>query len=66
MALIPDNILLGSNDDLPGLLATKLPAKFEELALKTKLVPIKTIYCHNIRISSMNEIEKSFTLFLKS
>ena len=26
---------------------------------------MKTIYAHNIRISSMNEMERAFSLFLK-
>jgi hypothetical protein len=32
---------------------------------RTKNVPMKTIYAHNIRISSMNEVEQSFSLFLR-
>jgi hypothetical protein len=65
MALIPDNIIIGYNDDLPGLLGSKLPLKPDELNTKCKAVPLKTVYAHNIRISSMNEVEQSFNLFLR-
>lgn len=65
MPLLPDNILIGYNDDLPGIVTSRLPLKAEEITSKCKLVPIKTVYAHNIRISSMNEVENSFSLFLK-
>lgn len=65
MPLLPDNILIGYSDDLPGIITSRLPLKPEEISTKCKLVPIKTVYAHNIRISSMNEVENSFSLFLK-
>lgn len=57
MALIPDNIFVGFNDDLPGMIGSKLPPRIDDLTLKLKIAALKTIYAHNIRISSMNEVE---------
>ena len=65
MTLIPDNIVVGLNDQIPGLIGSILPEKPEELATKLPVAPIKTVYAHNVRISSMNEVEAAFNLFLK-
>ncbi len=65
MTLIPDNILVGLNDEIPGLIGSTLPAKPEELATKLPVTPLKTVYAHNVRISSMNEVEAAFSLYLK-
>ena len=65
MNLLPDNIVVGLNDEIPGLIGSKLPIKPEELATKLPVTPIKTVYAHNVRISSMNEVESAFQLFLK-
>jgi hypothetical protein len=65
MTLIPDNIVVGLNDEIPGLTGSKLPLKPEELSTKLPTTPIKTVYAQNVRISSMNEVEAAFQLFLK-
>jgi hypothetical protein len=36
MSIVPDNILIGSSDELPGVKGSILPAKIEKL---TKVVP---------------------------
>lgn len=60
MNLIPDNILVGFNDDLPGVVGSKLPLIAEDITAKCKLAQLKTVFAHNVRISSMNEIEQAF------
>jgi hypothetical protein len=65
MNLIPENILIGANDEIPGMDGSKLPPNIDDASLKLKVSSLRTIYAHNIRISSMNEVEQSFSLFLK-
>lgn len=67
MTLLPDNILVGQNDELPGLQDSKLPFQIVDpvSTMKLPMTPMKTIYAHNIRISSMNEMERAFSLFLR-
>lgn len=60
MNLIPDNIVIGQNDDIPGLVDSKLPVKPDDITQKLSISPIKTIFAHNVRISSMNEVEAAF------
>ena len=60
MSLIPDNCLVGLNDELPGIVGSKLPPNPDEIVTKCKAVKMRTVYAHNIRISSMNEVEKVF------
>jgi len=65
MPLLPDNLLFGFSDDLPGIIGSKLPLKPEDLNGKIPVASFKTVYAHNIRISSMNEVEAAFLMFLK-
>jgi len=54
MSLVPDNTLVGSNDELPGLAATQMPVRLADLG---QPAPMQTIYAHNVRISSLVEVE---------
>jgi hypothetical protein len=65
MKFVPDNCLVGLNDKVPGLVGSKLPINPDEIATKVKAAQLRTVYAHNIRISSMNEIEKAFLMYLK-
>jgi hypothetical protein len=67
MNLIPDNTLVGSTDAIPGIKDSILPLRLADVPKPEacKPVEIQTIYAHNVRISSMNEIEASFAQFLK-
>ena len=67
MSLIPDNTLIGSNDELPGLNGTIMPSKIELMLQPSVFKPVdmQTVYAHNVRISSMNEVEQAFELYLK-
>ena len=66
MNLLPDNILVGFNDDLPGIIGSKLPLLPEDVTAKCKTAQMKTVFAHNVRIPSMNEIEQAFQMFLKN
>jgi hypothetical protein len=57
MLLLPDNTLIGLNDDIPGVSGSRLPSKVDDIFTQCKIVKMRTIYAHNIRISSMNEVE---------
>lgn len=59
MSFLPDNCLFGENDELPGVLGSHLPSNLDSKD-DYKLVKMQTIYAHNIRISSMNELEACF------
>lgn len=63
MSLLPDNTIVGSTDEVPGVKGTKMPSKCEANSLKP--VEVQTIYSHNVRISSMNDVEAAFGTFLK-
>jgi hypothetical protein len=65
MVLIPENILVGFNDTIPGISGSHLPKNPQDVITQCKLVQMKTIFAHNVRISSMNEVEESFTYFLQ-
>jgi hypothetical protein len=60
MSLLPDNTLVGSSDELPGIKGSILPPRVEEVISKTKPSEVQTLFAHNVRISSMNEIEQTF------
>lgn len=63
MNLIPDNTLLGSSDLIPGVKDSMLPRKLKDLFVPAgpcKPVEFQTLYAHNVRISSMNEVEAVF------
>ena len=57
MHLIPENIFVGCNDEIPGMDGSRLPPNVDDANLKLKVSSHRTIYAHNIRISSMNEVE---------
>ena len=64
MFIVPSEILVGPNDKIPGLKATALSARFvpnEVIQFSVR----KTIFAHNIRITSINEIEDSFKQYLR-
>lgn len=64
MYIVPSEILIGPCDKIPGLKNTALSARFvptENLQFSDR----KTIYAHNIRITSINEIEGSFKQYLR-
>lgn len=68
MSLVPDNLLFGMNDDIPGVAPSgRLPTKSEDVSVGRglKYAQMKTIYVHNIRIASMNEVDLAFSQFLK-
>lgn len=56
MTILPDNTLIGSSDELPGVKGSLMPQKMEDLP---KVVPsdVQPLYAHNVRITSMNEVE---------
>lgn len=62
MNLIPDNTLLGSSDIIPGIKDSMLPRRLKDLCVPEAVKPVdfQTLYAHNVRISSMNEIEAAF------
>lgn len=62
MTLVPDNTLLGSSDELPGLLGTQMPAKLADIG---QPAPLQTVYAHNVRISSLVEVEQAFAQYIK-
>ena len=64
MSLLPDNTLIGSQDELPGLEGTAMPGKLEALST-LKPSDMQTIYAHNVRISSLVELEQTFAAYLK-
>jgi len=64
MHIVPSEILIGPNDKIPGLKTTTLSARYvanEPIIFNMR----KTIYAHNIRITSINEIEDSFKQYLR-
>ena len=65
MGLISDNTLVGINDDVPGVMGGKFPIKPELLVTMVKPSEIQTLYAHNVRISSMSEVDSAFANFLK-
>ena len=64
MHIIPSEIIVGPNDKIPGLKTTNLSVRFNP-AEAIQYSVRKTIYAHNIRITSINEIEDSFNLYLR-
>ena len=65
MHIVPSETLVGPNDKIPGLKTTALSARFagfDEILIFNER---KTLYAHNIRITSMNEIEANFSQFLR-
>ena len=63
--IVPSEILLGPNDKIPGLKSTSLPARFVGFDEQIFFNDRKTLFAHNIRISSINEIETSFKQYLR-
>jgi len=64
MFVVPSELLVGPNDKIPGLKNTALSARFiphEVIHFNVR----KTIFAHNIRITSINEIEDSFKQYLR-
>ena len=64
MHIVPSEIIIGPCDKVPGLATTTLSARYnpqEPLQFSAR----KTIYAHNIRITSINEIEDSFKQYLR-
>jgi hypothetical protein len=62
MSLVPDNTLVGSNDEVPGLNGTKMPGKLSDMG---EPAAMQTIYAHNVRISSLVEVEQAFAAYIK-
>jgi len=67
MNLIGDNTLVGSSDFIPGIKNSILPKSLKDLVNPKILNPVEfqTLYAHNVRISSMNEVEAVFAQFLR-
>ena len=65
MYIVPSEILIGPNDKVPGIKSTALPARFSSFDEPMVFSERKTLYAHNIRVSSMNEIENSFKQYLR-
>lgn len=62
---MPSEMLMGPNDKIPGIKTTTLPARFSNFDEALLYSDRKTIFAHNIRISSINEIETSFNQYLR-
>ena len=60
MHIVPSEILLGPNDRIPGLKSNTLPARFGGFDEVLQFSEKKTLYAHNIRITSMDQIEALF------
>lgn len=63
MNLLPDNTIVGSTDEVPGVHNTKMPQTLKWDSFKP--VDVQTIYSHNVRITSMNDVEAAFGAFIK-
>lgn len=55
--IVPSEVLTGPADKIPGLFSTALPARFASFDEPQQFSERQTIYAHQIRISSLNEIE---------
>lgn len=66
MYLIPSESLIGPNDRIPGIKSSALSARFNGFDEALVCSDRKTLYAHDIRISSMNDIEKRFSQYLRS
>jgi len=64
LSIVPMNTLFGLEDTIPGISGSRIPHNAEAPLANSSVVKFKTIYVHNLRISSMNEIERSFNEFL--
>lgn len=64
MHIVPSEIIIGPCDKVPGLVTTTLSARYNPQA-PLLFSARKTIYAHNIRITSINEIEDSFKQYLR-
>ncbi len=65
MHIIPSETLVGPSDKIPGLKTTALSARFGGFDEALIFNDRKTLYAHNIRITSMNEIEANFSQYLR-
>lgn len=62
--LVPHDIPVGPADSIPGLISTCLPAlpgNFSDELMNKR----RTIFAHNVRISSMQDVESNFTAYLR-
>lgn len=66
MHIVPSEILLGPNDKIPGLKSNTLPARFVSFDEVLQFSEKKTLYAHNIRITSMDQIEALFKQYLRN
>lgn len=66
MYLIPSEILVGPNDRIPGIKITRLPAPFTGFDQAMEFNDRKTLYAHEIRITSINDIENNFSQYLRT
>lgn len=66
MYLIPSEILVGPNDRIPGIKITRLPAPFAGFDQAMEFTERKTLYAHEIRITSINDIENNFSQYLRT
>ena len=65
MFLIPSEIIVGPNDKIPGLKLTMLPGRFVNFDEQMQFSERKTIFAHNIRVTSLDQIEAGFTQYLR-
>ena len=63
--LIPSELIIGPNDTVPGLQANHLPGRFASFDELIQYSERKTIFAHNIRVTSLDQIEVGFTQYLR-
>ena len=66
MHFVPNEILLGPNDKIPGLISNTLPRQFVGFDQQLQFSEKKTLFAHNIQIDQMNEIESLFEQYLRN
>ena len=64
--LVPPNVLVGPRDTIPGLVTSKLPAKVEDFNQAEAFSARETLYAHELKITSLNEVEKLFKQYLRT
>lgn len=64
--LIPNDVIFGPADFIPGLKTSKLPMDPKSIVkISDSLANKKSIYCHNIKFVDMMPVEDSFEQYLK-
>ena len=69
MDLVPQNILVGQHEDVPGLRDGNFPIPRLRMGVemnknRLNLLPKKKLYIHNLKLLSKPELEHRFTKFL--